>query len=86
MEDEAKVARALREGLTHEQYEVVLAPTGEEGFLMVNAEEFDLIILDLMLPGRDGPPGAVHIEKTRITNPGSHTHGARFNRRQSWAR
>jgi len=54
VEDEAKVARALREGLERENYEVVVAPTGEEGFFLVNAEEFDLVILDLMLPGRDG--------------------------------
>jgi len=54
VEDEAKVARALREGLEREKYEVVVAPTGEEGFFLVNAEEFDLVILDLMLPGRDG--------------------------------
>src|SRR6266705_2427203 len=54
VEDEAKVARALREGLQREKYEVVVAPTGEEGFFLVNAEEFDLVILDLMLPGRDG--------------------------------
>src|SRR5438552_14419670 len=32
VEDEAKVARALREGLEREKYEVVVAPTGEEGF------------------------------------------------------
>src|SRR5712692_5414465 len=54
VEDEAKVARALREGLQREQYEVVVAPSGEEGFFLVNAEKFDLVILDLMLPGRDG--------------------------------
>jgi DNA-binding response OmpR family regulator len=51
VEDEAKVARALREGLEREKYEVVVAPTGEEGFFLVNEEEFDLVILDLMLPG-----------------------------------
>jgi two-component system copper resistance phosphate regulon response regulator CusR len=54
VEDETKVARALREGLEREKYEVVVAPTGEEGFFLVNEEEFDLVILDLMLPGRDG--------------------------------
>src|SRR5258708_20203346 len=54
VEDESKVARALREGLERQGHQVVIAPTGEEGFFLVNAEEFDLIILDLMLPGRDG--------------------------------
>src|SRR5258708_22709793 len=42
VEDEAKVARALRAGLEREKYEVVVAPTGEEGFSLVNAEEVDL--------------------------------------------
>lgn len=54
VEDEAKVARALKEGLERDHYEVALASTGEEGFYLANAETFDLVILDLMLPGRDG--------------------------------
>ncbi len=54
VEDEAKVARALKEGLEGEHYDVVVAKTGEEGFFRVNAEMFDLLVLDLMLPGRDG--------------------------------
>lgn len=54
IEDEAKIARALREGLEGEHYEVAVARTGEEGFFRANAEVFDLIVLDLMLPGRDG--------------------------------
>src|SRR5882757_7923274 len=54
VEDESKVARALREGLERQGHQIVIAPTGEEGFFLINAEEFDLVILDLMLPGRDG--------------------------------
>jgi DNA-binding response OmpR family regulator len=54
VEDEPKVADALREGLESEDYEVEIARTGEEGFFLVNAQTFDLVILDLMLPGRDG--------------------------------
>jgi two-component system, OmpR family, copper resistance phosphate regulon response regulator CusR len=54
VEDEAKVAAALKEGLEAERYEVVVSATGEDGFFRVNAETFDLIVLDLMLPGRDG--------------------------------
>src|SRR5215510_13186296 len=54
VEDEAKVARALHEGLEGEHYEVIVAPTGEEGFFRAQAELFDLVVLDLMLPGRDG--------------------------------
>lgn len=54
VEDEKKVARALREGLEAEYYEVTVAHTGEAGFYELNAQTFDLIILDLMLPGRGG--------------------------------
>src|SRR2546427_10850720 len=54
VEDEKKVARALQQGLEARNYEVTLAYTGEEGFFLVNAQTFDLLILDLMLPGRNG--------------------------------
>jgi two-component system, OmpR family, copper resistance phosphate regulon response regulator CusR len=54
VEDEKKVARALREGLEAERYEVRVAGSGEEGFFLVNHEAFDCVVLDLMLPHRDG--------------------------------
>jgi DNA-binding response OmpR family regulator len=54
VEDEQKIAQALRSGLEAQQYEVALAATGEEGFFLASSQPFDLIILDLMLPGRDG--------------------------------
>jgi DNA-binding response OmpR family regulator len=54
VEDDPKVARALSEGLRAEGYQTKIAATGEEGFFLANRENFDLILLDLMLPGRDG--------------------------------
>ena len=54
VEDERKVAKALRDGLEAEHYEVTVARTGEEGFFLVNEQSFDLVVLDLGLPGRDG--------------------------------
>lgn len=54
VEDEPKVAGALREGLGQEGYEITVAQTGEEGFFHASSHGFDLIILDIMLPGRDG--------------------------------
>jgi two-component system, OmpR family, copper resistance phosphate regulon response regulator CusR len=54
VEDEPKVARALREGLHAEGYAVTLAATGEEGYFLATSQPFDLLILDRMLPGRDG--------------------------------
>src|SRR5215472_13236100 len=69
VEDEAKLAGALREGLEREKYEVVIAPTGEEGFFLVNAQEFDLVILDLMLPGRDGLQVLSTVRKRGLQTP-----------------
>jgi DNA-binding response OmpR family regulator len=69
VEDESKVARALREGLERQGHQVVIAPTGEEGFFLVNAEEFDLIILDLMLPGRDGLQVLSTLRKRGLETP-----------------
>jgi two-component system, OmpR family, copper resistance phosphate regulon response regulator CusR len=60
VEDEQKVATALQEGLAGERYEVVVERTGEGAFFRLNTEAFDVILLDLMLPGRDG----LHILKT----------------------
>lgn len=54
IEDEQKLGNALREGLQGEHYGVALAHTGEEGFYLVQTESFDLVILDVMLPGRSG--------------------------------
>ena len=54
VEDEQKVANALREGLEGERYEVVVEHSGEGAFFRMNTEIFDVILLDLMLPGRDG--------------------------------
>ena len=54
VEDEQKVANALREGLEDEEYDVVVERTGEGAFFRVNTETFDVILLDLGLPGRDG--------------------------------
>jgi len=54
VEDEKKVARALQEGLEAEHYDVTLARSGEDGFFRASAETFDVVVLDLMLPGRDG--------------------------------
>ena len=54
VEDEPKVALALKEGLEREAYEVVVARTGEEGYSLLYGASFDLVVLDLMLPGRDG--------------------------------
>ena len=69
VEDEQKVASALREGLEDEHFEVIVAPTGEDAFFRVNTEKFDLILLDLMLPGRDGLQILTTIRKRGLETP-----------------
>jgi DNA-binding response OmpR family regulator len=54
VEDEQKVASALREGLEGEGYEVVVEGTGEGAFFRSSTETFDVVLLDWGLPGRDG--------------------------------
>jgi two-component system OmpR family response regulator len=54
VEDQARHLDSLRRGLEAEGYEVATASTGEEGLALASRQEVDAIVLDLMLPGRDG--------------------------------
>ncbi len=54
VEDDQKVANALREGLEHEGHSVAVESTGEGAFFRIDSDPFDVILLDLTLPGRDG--------------------------------
>jgi two-component system OmpR family response regulator len=54
VEDELKMARVLRRGLEQEGYAVDAATDGETALMRARLEEYDVIILDVMLPGRDG--------------------------------
>jgi len=54
VEDEKKVLSFIKRGLEEEQYEISTAMDGEEGLKMAIEKNFDLIILDWMLPKLDG--------------------------------
>lgn len=54
VEDDAGINGLLAESFTREGYEVVSAFSGTEALLRLDSETFDLMILDLMLPGMDG--------------------------------
>jgi len=69
VEDEKKVARALRQGLEAERYDVRVAGTGEEGFFLVNHEAFDCVVLDLMLPHRDGLEVLTTLRRRGLSTP-----------------
>jgi DNA-binding response OmpR family regulator len=54
VEDVVKVRRGLEQALLAAGYDVSSAATGDEGERMARAEPFDCLVLDWMLPGRDG--------------------------------
>ncbi|HEX6785997.1 MAG TPA: response regulator, partial [Acidimicrobiales bacterium] len=54
VEDEKRLAEAVRNGLEQEGLAVDLALNGDEGLWMARENDYDAIILDLMLPGRNG--------------------------------
>jgi two-component system, OmpR family, copper resistance phosphate regulon response regulator CusR len=54
VEDEPKLAEAVKQGLEANEHTVMVAHTGEEGFFLATTQSFDVLILDIMLPGRDG--------------------------------
>src|ERR1041385_3933424 len=69
VEDERKLAQVLSSALQAEHYDVVVAATGEDGFYRANAEVFELVVLDLMLPGRSGLEILQALRKRRIETP-----------------
>ena len=54
VEDEIKMARAVRRGLEQEGYAVDVAPDGEEAVFQAAENEYDAVVLDVMLPGLNG--------------------------------
>lgn len=54
VEDEHKIAAAIKKGLEQEKYAVDVAYTGTDGFDLASTEDYDSILLDLLLPGIDG--------------------------------
>jgi two-component system copper resistance phosphate regulon response regulator CusR len=69
IEDEPKVANAILEGLEAEGYQVVTAPNGEDGFFRLNTEQFDVVLIDLGLPGRSGLEVLKAVRARGITTP-----------------
>ena len=69
VEDERKVANALRDGLHGEGYEVVAEATGEGALRRCGLESFDLILLDLGLPDFDGLDVIATLRQQRIDTP-----------------
>ncbi len=69
VEDEKNVAGFIKKGLTEEFYTVDASINGEDGFLMATTTEYDLIILDIMLPDINGIELCRRIKNHNIKTP-----------------
>ncbi len=69
VEDEAKLARSLERGLAEEGYDVEVAATGEDAFFRLGSRVYDIVLLDIMLPGRSGFEILEAIRKNRNQTP-----------------
>ncbi|MDP3296641.1 MAG: response regulator transcription factor [Thermodesulfovibrionia bacterium] len=69
VEDEKNVAGFIKKGLTEEFYTVDASVNGEDGFLMATTTEYDLIILDIMLPDINGIELCRRIKNHNIKTP-----------------
>jgi len=54
VEDEKKVAQFIKQGLEEEHYSVDVAHDGEKGLFMAQSEQYDLLVIDVMLPKKSG--------------------------------
>lgn len=69
VDDDAKIAAALRRGLTAEGFTVEVAPDGVEGLWRAREGGYDLIVLDVMLPGRNGYRVCADLRRAGDTTP-----------------
>ncbi|MDZ7587398.1 MAG: response regulator [Patescibacteria group bacterium] len=69
IEDEEKLAKSLKKTLETKSFAVDIALTGDKGFELAFGEEYDLIILDLGLPGIGGIKITEELRKEKVKTP-----------------
>jgi two-component system, OmpR family, response regulator len=69
VEDEVKMAALIRRGLVEEGYAADVARTGEEALWMARATRYDAIVLDVMLPGRNGLEVCRSLRESGVWSP-----------------
>lgn len=69
VEDEHRIANAIKKGLELEKYAVDVAFDGSDGYDLAAGEDYDLIILDLLLPGMDGMKFCQELRKNNNHTP-----------------
>ena len=69
VEDEHKIANSIKKGLEHESFAVDVFYTGTDGYDLAASEHYDVIVLDLMLPGMDGETITKQLRSQNIHTP-----------------
>lgn len=69
IEDEHRIANSIKKGLEQEHYAVDVTYSGTDGYDLASTEDYDLIILDLMLPGLDGLSISRNLRENKIHTP-----------------
>ena len=69
VEDESKIANAVARGLKYEGFEVSISSDGEEALILGKDEEFDCIVLDRMLPLKEGVEVCKELRESNIKTP-----------------
>lgn len=69
VEDEKKIASFIERGLKAHRYTVDIAADGENGLELAQVNPYDLIILDIMLPGKDGITVCKELRDQQIDSP-----------------
>ncbi len=69
VEDEHLIANSIRKGLEQERHAVDMAYDGQDGFDLAVTEDYDVIILDRMLPGKDGIAFCKDLRKEKKNTP-----------------
>jgi DNA-binding response OmpR family regulator len=69
VDDDAKLARALAKGLRRHAYAVDVAPDADAALLRAAVYAYDLVLLDVMLPGRDGFAACRALREREVTAP-----------------
>ncbi len=69
VEDEYKIANSIKRGLEQEGYAIDVAYDGEEAYDLILGEEYDVIVLDLLLPKMDGLTLCKKIREEKIHTP-----------------
>lgn len=69
IEDERKIASFVRKGLEAQGFVVEVSAHGDEGFLLATTRPYDALVLDIMLPGRDGLSILRNLRERKISLP-----------------